>query len=43
MKVVRAIEANPTKPGDKPIKPVEIVACGEIKIETPYSLEHKEL
>lgn len=30
MNVVKAIEANKTAPGDKPIKPVEISNCGQL-------------
>ena len=35
MKVVRAIEKNPTAPGDRPKKEVKIVDCG-VKDVTPY-------
>jgi len=37
MKVVRAIEKNPTAPGDRPKKEVKIVDCG-VKDVTPYTV-----
>jgi len=37
MKVVRAIEKNPTAPGDRPKKEVKIVDCG-VKDVTPYAV-----
>jgi peptidyl-prolyl cis-trans isomerase B (cyclophilin B) len=30
MDVVTAIETTPTGPGDRPVKPVVIAACGEL-------------
>merc|ERR1712147_503860 len=37
MKVVRAVENNPArKPGDKPIKEVEITDCGAEKLSEPF-------
>merc|ERR1712038_1759551 len=35
MSVIRRVEANPTLPGDRPIKEVVIASCGHEKINEP--------
>jgi cyclophilin family peptidyl-prolyl cis-trans isomerase len=32
MDTVRAIEANPTASGDRPLKEVKIAACGQLEV-----------
>merc|ERR1712224_751033 len=38
MKVVRAVEAGPTHPGDKPKKEVLIATCRHEKVEKPFAV-----
>merc|ERR1712203_1060215 len=39
MKVVKAVEANPTESQDRPKKEVLISDCGEIEVAEPFSVE----
>jgi peptidyl-prolyl cis-trans isomerase B (cyclophilin B) len=42
MKVVKAVEANPTEAQDKPKKEVVIADCGEIDVAEPFSVEKED-
>lgn len=42
MKVVRAIESNPTDNRDKPVKDVVITDCGSETVDAPFSVEKSD-
>jgi len=39
MKVVKAVEANPTGAQDRPKKEVLIKDCGELEVTEPFAVE----
>merc|ERR1712096_399174 len=42
MKVVKAVESNPTGAQDKPKKEVVIADCGELEVAEPFAVEKEE-
>jgi len=40
--VIEMVEANPTAPGDKPLKDVKVVDCGELKGDDKLSKEQAD-